>query len=96
MEVAYRMQAARASDRRDHLYSILGLAHNVRGHASVPKYDLTFTVCDSCVWYARHFVRAKDNLEVLYWAGMNVQKLFAPSWVPNWYGGRDDFNFEHA
>ena len=81
MEVAYRMQGSRATDPRDYLFSLLGLAHDAAVKELDPDTDLNATVLDNCIRYARHFLHAKDNLEVLYWAGMHGQVLGAPSWV---------------
>ena len=95
MDAIYHFQTSRATDLRDHLFALLGLASDSNHEALVPKYQDT-TILDNCLRYAWHFFRAKKNLEVLYRAGLHGNKLLAPSWIPNWYGKQTGFAFEYA
>lgn len=81
MNVAYKMQCANATDTRDNIFALLNLACDVTIDTPKPRYDTGNAVLGNCVRYAYHFLDAKDNLEVLYWAGQHGQKLKAPSWV---------------
>ena len=81
LDVAYRLQLSRATDRRDHMYALLGIVNDGEAQQLNPKYGESNTVCKACVQYARHFLHQKDNLEVLYRAGLQGQVLRAPSWV---------------
>ena len=86
MDVCYHFQSARATDARDHLFALLGLAKNVNVPELRPAYGEA-TIFENCMRYARFFLQRTKTLEVLYRAGHQGQsKLLAPSWIPNWYG----------
>ncbi|KIW72172.1 hypothetical protein PV04_00390 [Phialophora macrospora] len=87
MDAIYKFQASRATDLRDHLFALLGLADDSDSEA---------TIFDNCLRYAWFFLAQKNKLEVLYRAGIQGHKLLAPSWVPNWYGKQTDFGFEYV
>ncbi|EXJ62483.1 hypothetical protein A1O7_02920 [Cladophialophora yegresii CBS 114405] len=95
MHTIYHFQASRATDLRDHLFALLGLASDADSPTLRPTYGEA-TVLDNCLRYAWFFLARKNNLEVLYRAGVQGHKLLAPSWVPNWYGKQMDFGFEYA
>jgi hypothetical protein len=95
MDTIYEFQASRATDLRDHLFALLGLASDSDSPMLRPEYGEA-TILDNCLRYARFFLTQKNNLEVLYRAGVQGHKLLAPSWVPNWYGKQIDFGFEYA
>jgi hypothetical protein len=95
MDALYVFQASRATDLRDHLFALLGLASDANDATLIPVYG-SATIAENCLRYARHFLAKKNNLEVLYRAGLQGHKLLAPSWVPNWYGKQTDFGFEFA
>lgn len=85
-------EASRASDSRDHIFALLSLASDASNEALNPRYDRT--VLQTCLTYATHFLRSQGDLEVLYRAGLRGQRLLAPSWVPDWYGGHEGAGFE--
>lgn len=95
MDTIYKFQASRATDLRDHLFALLGLASDSDSPKLRPEYGKA-TILDNCLRYAWFFLAQKNNLEVLYRAGVQGHKLLAPSWVPNWYGKQTDFGFEYA
>jgi hypothetical protein len=95
MDSLYVFQTSRATDLRDHLFALLGLACDSNDAALTPTYG-SATIADNCLKYARFFLAKKNTLEVLYRAGLQGHKLLAPSWVPNWYGKQTDFSFEFA
>jgi hypothetical protein len=95
MDTIYKFQASRATDLRDHLFALLGLASDSDNPKLRPEYG-NATILDNCLRYAWFFLEQKNNLEVLYRAGVQGHKLLAPSWVPNWYGKQTDFGFEYA
>ena len=96
MDTVYHFQASRATNPRDHLFALLGLASDANHEGLRPLYAENGSVLQNCLRYAHYFLHKKSNLEVLYRAGMHGHKLLAPSWVPNWYGGQADFGFEYA
>ena len=77
---AYKLQSSRASDRRDHLFSLLGISFGANVTELEPKYG-TENVLKTCLRYAHYFLRTKNNLEVLCRAGLQGHRLLAPSWV---------------
>lgn len=85
-------EASRASDARDHIFALLSLASDASNEVLNPRYDRT--VLQTCLTCAKHFLQSQGNLEVLYRAGLRGQRLLAPSWVPDWYGGHEGAGFE--
>lgn len=79
MDVAYHSQLSSATDPRDHLYALLGIVNDGEDKDLDPVYHKNNTIAMTCIRYARHFLRQKDNLEVLYGAGMHGHALRAPS-----------------
>lgn len=96
LDLAYHFRASVAKDPRDHLFSLIALTADSDDPALKPDYASTATVLRTCVRYARYWLEKQKNLEVLYWAGLNGQKLLAPSWIPDWYGGRQDLKVDYA
>ena len=90
MDLVYHFQTSRATDLRDHLFALLGLADNVDIRELRPAYEEA-SILENCLRYARFFLQRTKTLEVLYRAGHQGQsKLLAPSWIPNWYGDHMD------
>jgi hypothetical protein len=79
MELLYRFQTARASNRHDHLYALLNLATEASDLAGDVNYDLS--VAEVVENYAMYFLKLKGNIGVLYRAGLQGHRLLAPSWV---------------
>jgi hypothetical protein len=80
MDLVYHFQTARATDPRDHLFALLGLAVEADDPELYPQYKSN-PMDKNAEKYARHFLRRKGNLEVLYRAGLQGYDLKLPSWV---------------
>lgn len=89
MDLVSFFQESEASNPRDHLFALLGLASDVNDPRLNPRYGDVNTVLSICLDYARFFLAQKGTLEVLYRAGLQGQELQAPSWIPDWYGGHN-------
>ena len=79
LELLYKYQTARAENRNDHLYALLGLAGDLDGIQH--WIDCGVPVVEIVEHYARQFLARDNNLQVLYYAGLHSHYLMAPSWV---------------
>jgi hypothetical protein len=79
MELFYRFQTARTSQRPDHLSALLNLATEASDLAGNINYDLS--VAELVEKFAIFCLQLKGNIEVLYRAGLQGHQLLAPSWL---------------
>lgn len=76
-----RLHPFRASDPRDKVYSVLGLAND--------RQDLGLTVDYTCtveqlyIKTATQIIRTSSNINILL-ACLHIKSLVLPSWVPDW------------
>ncbi len=72
-----------ATDPRDKIYALLGLAHDVvAGNADLqPNYDLP--VAEIYRKFARFIIKKERRLDILHRTGVR-RSLAMPSWVPDW------------
>lgn len=79
MDLASMFQTSRMTDLRDHLFALLNLASNVNDGKLDPRYEVTDTIAKVCLDYARFILQTRGDLDVLYRAGLQGQRMFAPS-----------------
>jgi len=78
-----------ATDRRDHLYALLGLA----GQAEEMQHETSLTVDyerapeEVLKMVAVYLLKATQDLRILYGAAYQTS-IVVPSWVPTWQGNR--------
>lgn len=81
-----------ATDKRDKIFSLLGLAHeeNVSNLSITPDYDVAFTVKALYLQFARQSLRTHGDLAILStaWRPQGMDGISdLPSWVPDWAVG---------
>jgi Heterokaryon incompatibility protein (HET) len=71
-----------ATDPRDKLFALLGLAEDGDDKALRPNYDESTE--SILLRYARAFVKNGHGMQMLYQAGIAGRDTQIPSWVPDW------------
>ena len=86
LQTIYATGKSLASDDRDKIYAVLGLAQDLRQLVEAPDYSLP--VEEVYKQFAISFVREYQSLEFLSLAGLPVYPrrpgLSLPSWIPDW------------
>lgn len=73
-----------ATDPRDKVYGLLGLARKNQDSVILPDYSLSNTAENVCIQVARHCINTQDGaIYMLHCAGISA-KSNLPSWVPDW------------
>lgn len=73
-----------ATDDRDKIYALLGLADDEVAQGIVPDYSPRNTASRLYIDVARRFVDAGLGSELLHQAGLDTKTPDLPSWVPDW------------
>jgi hypothetical protein len=73
---------ARATEKRDRFFALLGFAADGREAAFAPDYEKSFEVIVR--QYAYRFVEKGRVMELLYHAGLGSACDGLPSWIPDW------------
>ncbi|KAI9159002.1 ankyrin and HET domain-containing protein [Paramyrothecium foliicola] len=81
LDLLNRCHPFRASDPRDKVYSVLGLASD----ADIVKIKIDYTCTPEQLYVAvaARIVETDPNLEILY-GNLHTKSLALPSWVPDW------------
>ena len=73
-----------ATDPRDKVYGLLGLAKKNQDSVILPDYSLSNSAENVCIQVARHCINTQDGaIYMLHCAGISA-KSNLPSWVPDW------------
>ena len=72
----------KATDPRDKLYALLGLASDVSKDELIPDYSLP--VQDVYLSLTKFMVGRKNNLDILACSGTSISAQGMPSWMPDW------------
>ena len=84
LEILSASRNLAATDPRDKIYALLGLARGELDKAVVPEYSPSNSAEGVCIRFARHYINTQRSaVETLYCAGTSA-KGNMPSWVPNW------------
>jgi hypothetical protein len=83
LELLVRYRSFEASDQKDKVYALLGLAHS--GHGIKPDYRKSFTVEDAYITVGRSILMTSSHLDLLSVprATRGVEPRL-PSWIPDW------------
>lgn len=84
IEILQRFRAAKATDPRDKVYSLLSLASQHYRNVVIPEYSLSNTATDVYRELAMCAVRTADVKGLLLNAGTSQAVAGLPSWVPDW------------
>ena len=84
LEVLSASRDLAATDTRDKIYALLGLAGGELDKVVVPEYSPSNSAEGVCIQLARHYINTQRSaVEILYHAGTSARGNM-PSWVPNW------------
>lgn len=73
-----------ATDPRNKVYGLLGLAKKNQDSVILPNYSLSNSAENVCIQVARHCINTQDGaIYMLHCAGISA-KSNLPSWVPDW------------
>jgi len=79
--LAFKACSGQATDPRDHVFALLGLASNARKLGIRPDYSLS--VADYYTQVAKAFL-CKGRIRLLWLCEYQDNKLNLPSWIPDW------------
>ena len=71
-----------ASDKRDKIYAVLGLA--VDAHEIMPKPDYDITPAQTYKTLIKSYILVKNDLEIICYAGKPMRDNQLPTWTPDW------------
>lgn len=84
LEILSTSRELAATDPRDKIYALLGLARGELDKVVVPEYSPSNSAEGVCIQFARHCINTQRSaVETLYHAGTSARGNM-PSWVPNW------------
>lgn len=84
LEILSASRELAATDPRDKIYALLGLARGEIDKVVVPEYSPSNSAEGVCIQFARHCINTQRSaVETLYHAGTSARGNM-PSWVPNW------------
>lgn len=81
-----------ATDKRDKVYALLGLAQDPVANSIIPDYSPGNTVANVYTALAERYIETGDGVALLHQAGRDHLIPDLPSWVPDWsHRSRSDF-----
>lgn len=84
LEILSASRELAATDPRDKIYALLGLARGKLDKVVVPEYSPSNSAEGVCIQFARHCINTQRGaVETLYCAGTSARGNM-PSWVLNW------------
>ncbi|KAI0147650.1 hypothetical protein GGR57DRAFT_476246 [Xylariaceae sp. FL1272] len=84
LELLQLLRTSRASDPRDKVYAVIGLAKHEIARSIIPDYSPRNTASQLFIDVASRFIQAGFGAEVLSCAGLDQRLEGLPSWVPDW------------
>jgi hypothetical protein len=81
LDLLYSSKSLVATDERDRIYGLLGLAHDRNLFVAYPRYDITPT--ELYISMATTYLQKTGNLDILFIDQCSKSNSL-PSWVPRW------------